>query len=68
MIIAALVQLMLDVGVRRVSQPPPTQKKRWLVVTALFPVLPNTGGEHKQTPTSANKRKIRSMVGWGVSN
>ena len=64
----ALVQLMVDVGVRRVPRPPPTQKKRWLVFTALLPVLPNTHGEHKQRPTSANKRRIRSLVGWGVPN
>ena len=54
MIIVALVQLMLDVGLRRVSQPPPTQTKSWLVVTALLPVLPNTHGEHK---TNTNERK-----------
>ena len=64
----ALVQLMVDVGVRRVPQPPPIQRKRWLVVTALLPVPPNTHGEHKQTPTSANKRKVRSLVGWVVPN
>ena len=59
---------MLDVSVERVSQPRPGQTKRWLVVTALPPVLPNTHGEHKQTPTNANKRKIRSLVGRGVPN
>ena len=49
MTIAALVQLMVFVGVRKVSEPLPTQRKRWLIVTVCL---------HKKKRTTCNlKRK-----------
>ena len=60
--IIALVQIMLNVGVRGVFQPPPTQKKRWLLGTALQCSQTTTAStnKHHQAQTST-----RCIPWWG---